>query len=45
MKTGHDNDYQGYEVQKHRAIMRGKMYVQLIISCQVAQLIMSLMLV
>jgi hypothetical protein len=45
MKTEHDNDYQGYEVQKHRAIMRGKMYAHLIIGCLVAQLILFLVLV
>jgi hypothetical protein len=45
MKADCDNSYQGYEVQKHRALMTGKMYFQLSISCLVAQLLLMLLLI
>ena len=31
-----ENSYQGYEVQKHRAIMMGKMCFQLTVLCLAA---------
>jgi hypothetical protein len=40
-----ENSYQGYEVQKHRAIMMGKMYFQLIVLCLAAQLLLLLALI
>jgi hypothetical protein len=45
MKKGNENSYQGYEVQKHRAIMTGKMGFQISVACLVAQLILLLLLI
>lgn len=43
MSDTREHSYQGYEVQKHRAIMTGKMYCQLSIGCLVMQLVVLLL--
>jgi hypothetical protein len=45
MKKENENSYQGYEVQKYRAIMTGKMGFQISVACLVAQLILLLLLI
>jgi len=39
-----ENSYRGYEVHKHRAIMMGKMYFQLVVLCLAVQLLLLLVL-
>lgn len=43
MSDTRENSYQGYEVQKHRAIMTGKMCFQLSIGCLLMQLLLMLL--
>lgn len=45
MDINSENSYQGYEVQKHRVIMSGKMCCQLLIGCLAAQLLLGLILI
>jgi type IV secretory pathway TraG/TraD family ATPase VirD4 len=45
MDINSENSYQGYEVQKHRAIMSGKMCFQILIGCWVAQFLLVLILI
>jgi hypothetical protein len=44
-QTMKENSYQGYEVQKHRAIMTGKMCFQIGLGCSMAQLILLMLLI
>ena len=39
-----ENSYQGYEVQRHRAIMMGKMYFPLVVLCLAVRLLLLLVL-